>query len=97
MVGSQDVIPIQQGWGLHYCSPIATRHGQNPRRSRGTLPDAEPAAHHEMEWFFATTEGVVRRTSIMVGKNAYPSGWTLKISYLLLESWIMERYGCRMG
>jgi hypothetical protein len=34
-----------------------------------TLPDGERTAHHEMEWFFATTEGFPPGTSIMVLKN----------------------------
>jgi hypothetical protein len=53
--------------------------------------------HHEMEWFFTTTEGFLRRTSIMVGKNTYSSGVDFEDFLPLLESWQMERYGCTMG
>jgi hypothetical protein len=41
------------------------------RRPVASVRDREQTAHHEMEWFFATTEGFPSSTSIMVGKNTY--------------------------
>jgi hypothetical protein len=38
-----------------------------------------------MEWFFATTEGFLPGTSIMVFKNTYPSA--VKFEDLLPGSW----------
>jgi len=32
-----------------------------------------------MEWFFTTTEGILPRTSIMVGRNTYSSVADLKL------------------
>jgi hypothetical protein len=49
-----------------------------------------------MEWFFATTEGFLPGTSIMVGRNGYPSGGDFEASCLPLESWQMQRLGCTM-
>jgi hypothetical protein len=36
-----------------------------------SLRDRGQTAHHEMEWFFATTEGFLSPTSIMVGKTTH--------------------------
>jgi hypothetical protein len=62
-----------------------------------TFHDVEQTAHHEMEWFFATTEVFLRRTSIMVGWDTYPSGAGFEDFMSTPGSWQMERHGCTMG
>jgi len=41
------------------------------RRPVSSLRGPGQTPHHEMEWFFDTTEGFPSSTSIMVGKNTY--------------------------
>jgi hypothetical protein len=53
-------------------------------------------AHHEMEWFFATTQDFLPRTSIMVVKTTHTFKVDLRVPALLHECWQRQRGDCTM-